>query len=209
MRILPDGAAEVVSAVIRLRRSIKPADFSDRPVDQATVRQLLEAAHLAPTHGMTEPWRFTVFMGSARLELAEFLARVLQQITPQAETLVGKAEKLKRAIQAAPCCLAIGMHRQRSGKIPEVEEISAVACAVQNLHLLATALGMAGYWSSGLAICSTAFRDYLGLQDEDRVLGLFYLGYPAAEWPSGTRSSLDGRIVWRCGAESGSCSERL
>ena len=208
MRVLPEGAAEVVSAVIRRRRSIKPADFSDRQVDAATVRQLLEAAHWAPTHGMTEPWRFRVFMGQSRLELANVLEGVLRQITPESETLRVKVEKQQRAIFAAPCCVAIGMYRQRSGKIPETEEIAAVACGVQNLHLLATALGLAGSWSSGVAICSAEFRDYPGLQDPDRVLGLFYLGYPAVAWPSGTRSSLDQKIVWRRDAASDPCSER-
>jgi nitroreductase len=88
------------------------------------------------------------------------------------------------------------MKRQDSEKIPEIEEVEAVACAVQNLHLTATAFGVGGYWSSGTAICSDLFRDYLGLNEKDRVLGLFYLGYPAKEWPDGQRQPIRDKTQW-------------
>ena len=77
-----------------------------------------------------------------------------------------------------------------------MEEIEAVACAVQNLHLTATAMGVAGYWSSGKAICSDQLRKHLGLSTYDRILGLFYLGYLSSDWPIGTRSPVEEKVVW-------------
>jgi len=44
------------------------------------------------------------------------------------------------------CYIAICM--QRHHEVPEWEEVAAVACAAQNMQLVATALGVAGYWSS-------------------------------------------------------------
>merc|ERR1740123_2583874 len=47
--------------------------------------------------------------------------------------------------------IGISMRRQRPGgkkMVPEHEEICSVACAVHNMHLLATAMGLASYWSS-------------------------------------------------------------
>ena len=66
-------------------------------------------------------------------------------------------------------------------RLPEWEEISAVASAVQNMHLALTAIpGAAGFWSSHtfckLARDSAEMRERLGLEAEDRVFGAFVLG---------------------------------
>lgn len=63
--------------------------------------------------------------------------------------------------------------------LPEWEEVAAVACAVQNMHLMATALGVACYWSSwhGVARDSPQMQKFLGLDDvRDRCLGFLVLG---------------------------------
>lgn len=191
----PD-ASRTLLEIIRNRRSIKPGDYLDTPISREILELLFEAANWAPTHGMTEPWRFVVFEGGAREELGAELARIYAARTPPEQFQTAKAEKLKRNPLLSPCILAIGMHRQPSGKIPEVEEVEAVACAVQNLHLMATALGVGGYWSSGSPICTDEFREFLQMPAGDLVLGLFYLGYPAKPWPSGTRTPAAEKIRW-------------
>ena len=67
--------------------------------------------------------------------------------------------------------------------MPEWEEVAAVSCAVQNLHLMATSLGVAGYWSSGGPIDEPRVVSHLGLSptDGDRCLGLFHLGSASVE----------------------------
>jgi nitroreductase len=124
------------------------------------------------------------------------LADIYRQITPESSLKPAKMDKYVTSAEQSSHLIVIAMKRQASGKIPEVEEIEAVACAVQNLHLTATAFGIGGYWSSGPAICSDQLRSDLGLESDDRVLGLFYLGYPASDWPSGTRSPIENKVVW-------------
>ncbi len=60
------------NALIRRRRSIKPQAMDQRPVDPRHLAAILENANWAPTHGMTEPWRFFVFTGAGRERLAAF-----------------------------------------------------------------------------------------------------------------------------------------
>lgn len=189
-------SADLLLNLIARRRSIKPAQFSDQPVPDEIVQQMLEAANWAPTHGMTEPWRFFVYSGDARLRLGQQLADLYDQVTPVERRKPGKAEKLITSARQSSHLILIAMQRQPSGKIPEIEEIEAVACAVQNLHLAATAFGVGGYWSSGNAICNDQLRDSLGLTSADRVLGLFYVGYPASDWPSGQRTPINEKVVW-------------
>ena len=48
--------------IIKKRRSVFPAQYSDEPIAQADIEKVLEAANWAPTHRYTEPWRFKVFL---------------------------------------------------------------------------------------------------------------------------------------------------
>ena len=60
--------------------------------------------------------------------------------------------------------------------MPEWEEAAATACAVQNMHLQASAHpGLACYWSSwhDAARDSDVMRSFLGMGGEDRCLGFF------------------------------------
>ena len=191
-----DNAAEQLYTIIRNRRSIKPQDFNGQTIDRKIIERLIDAANWAPTHGMTEPWRFVVFEQSARHDLGQLLQQLYRQQTPVDQFKQPKYEKMLASCQQASCVLAIVMQRQATRKIPEIEEVEAVACAVQNLHLMATALGVAGYWSSGSVICSDSFRDYLGFDTADRVLGLFYLGYSSKEWPDGKRGDWREKVTW-------------
>jgi len=187
---------EGITDVIRRRRTVKPKEFSDQPIPQEILDEILENANWAPTHGMTEPWRFSVYTGQARYQLAEFLAATYKAVTTEDSYRQNKYEGMKRNATLAPVVIVIGMKRQPSGKIAELDEIQAVACAVQNMHLTATAHGIGGFWSSNVAATSDQMRDYIGLTGEDRALGLFYLGYPSQEWPVGKRQPITDKVRW-------------
>ena len=188
--------AEEITQVIRRRRTVKPKEFSDQSIPRKIVDEILENANWAPTHGMTEPWRFSVFTGDARSKLAEFLASTYQAVTTPETFRQNKYEGMKRNATLAPVVIVIGMKRQPSKKIAELDEIQAVACAVQNMHLTAAAHGIGAFWSSNAAATSDQMRDYVGLSGDDRALGLFYLGYPSHDWPSGKRQPVSEKIRW-------------
>jgi nitroreductase len=167
-----------------------PKDLTGSPLARAEVEAVLEAATWAPTHHRNEPWRFTVLEGPA--PIAGYLDRLDAWYAEHREE-VGQEEysKFLAKLEGARGCwpgqashvVVVGMVRQAGpSRAAEWEEISAVACAVQNLHLALTAVpGAGGFWSSHTwcrrARDSAAMRDYLGLADpEDRVLGAFVMG---------------------------------
>ncbi len=185
------------NALIRRRRTIKPVDMSEKPIENLHLATILENGNWAPTHGMTEPWRFFVYTGDSRRRLGEFLQQTYDQLTPADEVRPEKREKLGAQPLLAPAVIAIGMEREPDGKIPEIEEIEAVACAVQNMHLTASAIGMAAFWSSPPIVYSDEVRDWLGLGKGGKCLGLFYLGWPKSEdWPIGARGDVADKIVF-------------
>lgn len=185
------------NALIRRRRTIKPQDMDERTVEPRLLAAILENGNWAPTHGLTEPWRFFVFTGEGRERLAEFCQSLYRRLTPDEAFREEKFAKLRSQTLKAPAVVAIGMRRQPGGKIPEIEEVEAVACAVQNMHLTASALGMAAFWSTPPIVYADEMRLWLGLPDPgDKCLGFLYLGWPKSEdWPEGRRGPVQEKVV--------------
>jgi nitroreductase len=146
---------------------------------------------------MTEPWHFVVFQNEAIEKLGSFMANSYKKNTPEDSFIQKKQDKFKERPLLSSVIIAICMKRQESEKIPELEEVAAVACAVQNMHLTATAYGLGGYWSSGPMIYSDDMKTYLNLGEKDKCLGLFYLGYTENEWPVSHRQPLEYHSEWR------------
>jgi nitroreductase len=88
------------------------------------------------------------------------------------------------------------MARDKDEKIPEIEEIEAVACSVQNMLLTCTAYGLGGYWSSPKMVYDKSMNEFLGLGEKDRCLGIFYMGYPEGDWPKSHRTPLEYVTEW-------------
>jgi nitroreductase len=187
----------VAEELIASRRSIFPQNYDpSRVVPKHIIEKMLESANWAPTHGRTEPWRFIVFASAeARQRLGEFDAELYKKMT-LVDFVVSKYKKKIKNKEQASYVIAICMKRQESGKIPEVEEIASVACAVQNMHLTATAYGVGAYWSSGAQVYSDEMKDFLGLGEKDRCLGFFYVGYPYGKIPKGVRKSISDKVQW-------------
>jgi nitroreductase len=184
--------------IIRRRRTIKPPLMSNEPVSEANLRAIIENANWAPSHGLTEPWRFKIYQGAARSNLAEKLGTLYERVLPASEQKPGKSDKLRQMPLLSPVVMLVWMERQKAGKIREIEEIEAVACAVQNMHLTATALGLGAFWSTPPVIYTPEMNEWMGISSEDRCLGIFYLGHPSDPdaWPKGRRSSIDDKIDW-------------
>lgn len=185
-----------LTEVIRHRRTIFPKDYSDRTVHRDIIERMLSNATWAPNHGMTQPWRFHVFTGDARVRLSTFLGEEYTRSTPTEKFLQKKYDNVTQRPLQSSVVIALGMARDPNKKISEEEEKFAVACGVQNMYLTCTAYGLGGFWATGAVLTGDAMRVFLGMSEGDKVLGLFYAGYPAIEWPQGYRKPLDHFVKW-------------
>lgn len=185
-----------ITDLIRHRRTIYPKDYTDREVHREIVERVLTNATWAPNHGMTQPWRFSVFSGPARERLSAFLGAEYTRLTPPEKFLQKKFDTMTVRPLQSSVVIALGMVRDPNGKISEREEMMAMACAVQNMYLTCAAYGLGAFWATGGALTGTGMRDFIGLGEQDQALGLFYIGYPAIEWPKGYRKPLDQLATW-------------
>ncbi len=185
-----------ITELIRHRRTIYPKDYTPREVHREIVERVLTNATWAPNHGMTQPWRFSVYSGAARERLSAFLGEEYTRTTPPEKFLQKKFDTMTVRPLQSSVVIALGMARDPNGKISEREELLAMACAVQNMYLTCAAYGLGAFWATGGALTGSAMRDFMGLGEQDQALGLFYIGYPAIEWPKGYRKPLDQLATW-------------
>lgn len=185
-----------INSLIRQRRSITPERFSDRKVHREQVELILNNALWAPSHGMTQPWRFKVFYEDGLKRLEYFLPELYKKLTPADSFKQTKYDRLAERMRKVSVMVVICMERDKTGKIREIEEVEAVACGVQNMMLTCTAYGLGSYWSSPSYIYSEEMKHFLGLGNDDKCLGLFYIGYPAGEWPDSHRKPLEYVSEW-------------
>jgi nitroreductase len=187
-----------LKAIIEHRRSIFPKDYSpDKKVDDFIIEEMLENANWAPTYGKTEPWRFTVFTGEGLQKLAHFQSNLYKEKSTAAGNFEErKYNKLANNPLKASHVIGIGMKRDPNRKIKEIEEIEAVACAVQNMYLTAAAYQIGCYWGSGGITYLEEAKPFFNLEPEDKFLGFFYVGVPNIDWPGGVRNPVSEKAEW-------------
>lgn len=187
---------KAVNEMIRTRRSIYTNMFSGEEVSDAIIDEMLENANWAPTHRLTEPWRFIVFKGEGLKKLGEFQAELYKQKSPDSFSQE-KCDKLENKPLECSHVIAIGMHRDEKHVVPEVEEVCATACAVQNMWLTASAHRIGCYWSTGGVTFYEEAKPFFGLGQEDLLLGFLFIGtLKTDKWPQGKRKPIGDKVKW-------------
>ncbi|WP_116127356.1 nitroreductase [Lewinella sp. IMCC34183] len=174
------------------RKSVFPQFFTGTDIDRATLGQLIEAANAAPSHRKTEPWRFRVYRGAGRDQLREELLDVYGRDRDDAAAI---AKKFGTKIEQSAAVLLIFLHRDPRESVPEWEEIAAVGAAVENLWLSLATHGLGGYWSSPGFVCGD-YGAWPGSAENERCLGMFYLGHPDMPELMRPRGDWQEKVTW-------------
>jgi nitroreductase len=193
-------AAQAVLRVITTRRSA-PAFLPLEP-DRETIETLLTAANTAPNHKLTQPWRFFVLRGDARLEFASAVAGdMIADQTGRAAPADGWADQCRtqtaQAMLRAPVVIAVAVVPQGVPGLPDWEELAASAAGVQNLLLAAHGLGLGAAWKSKACPLPGAL-EWLGLSSPAQLVGHVLLGYadPSVEPKPKLRRSHRELTTW-------------
>lgn len=185
------------NALIQKRRSVFPEDYTGERVDDAIVMQMLDNARWAPTHKMTEPWRFVVFTGEGIQALATAQADLYKSVTEADGTFKeNNHKKLLTKPSLSSHIIVVIMKRDEKKSLPEVEELGAVFCAIENMYLTASAYGVGCYLSTGGITYFEKSRELFGLGGDDRVIGFFHVGIPKRDYPAGKRKPLEEISRW-------------
>lgn len=184
--------------IIRERRSIKPSSMNGKKIDASTIQYLLGLADWAPTHGRTEPWRFIIFSNEGLKNFALQHADLYKKYTAEESFTNAKYQNIIQNGEKASHIIAVYMKRQLTQKIPLVEEIAATAAAIEHLLLGAQEQGIAALWSTGGMTYHESMKQLLGLEENDQMMGLIYLGYSDEDAPAAKRNiQISEKTVWK------------
>jgi nitroreductase len=159
-----------VAEAIRARRTHK--QYGPEPVDEATLRELLDLARYAPNHKLTQPWRFRVLGPETRRRLDE-----------------AAGEKEAAKLRRAPT-LVLASTVLTGEPTTDEEDLHATAAAVYGVLLAATERGLASYWRTPACFSEAPVRAELGLGDDERVVALIHLGPRVSDPPENERLPL-------------------
>jgi nitroreductase len=136
--------------------------FAPEPVSRETLLELFAVARFAPTHHMTEPWRFRV-LGPETLAALKEADRKGAAKLDRAPTLVLASAALSGDL------------------VQDEEDVCATAAAIQLVLLAATERGLATYWRTPHVLRTPPGRASVGLPDGERFLGLIHFGTAVRE----------------------------
>lgn len=158
------------------------------PLPDGLVERLVLAAHLAPSVGYMQPWRFI------RIASPDLRARLHEQVEAERlrtaavlpsrneEFLTVKIEGIRECAELLVVTLMPDRERHIVGRrtLPEMD-VASVGCAIQNMWLAARAEGIGLGWVSFFE--PQALAELLGLPDGAHPLGILCIGRVPAFYP--------------------------
>ena len=174
---------DAVYRAIRERRDMR--HFKPDPVDPALLQRLLQAAHLAPSVGFMQPWRFIRITETALRQQLHAEVEVERVATAKAlgqreeEFMKLKVEGILDCGEVLVAALMDGRERHVFGRrtLPEMD-ICSIACAIQNMWLAARAEGIGLGWVS--LFDPQRLGALLGLPAEAKAVAILCIGHVEA-----------------------------
>ncbi len=202
---------DAVYRVIAERRDVRD-EFLARPLEDAALRRILEAAHMAPSVGLSQPWNFILVRDTAmRTKIhAVFTSRNAEAAERFDGERAAHYRSLKlEGIRTAPLNICVTCDRARGGPVvlgrthQNDTDLYSTVCAVQNLWLAARAEGIGVGWVSIFE--EGDLKPILGIPEE--IVVVAYLWWDMSSNASTARNWRRG--VGRSGAHSTNwCSRR-
>lgn len=183
--ILDMDVAELVLETITSRHSVSPKILDAPGPSDAQLLRMIEAASCAPDHGLLRPWRFVTFPARSRASLAKLFEAALLERKPEAD----EEDRRRARDKAARAPMLVGVIVRLDGDdakagdpnrervIPDDQYASAGA-ALQNILLVAHAMGFGARATSGRAVRTKAFRSALNLKANEQFLCFLAIGTP-------------------------------
>jgi nitroreductase len=185
-----------VFEIITQRRSIGKMT-TQRPAREQ-IERLLEAATHAPNHHRVEPWKFVVLAGSARVALGEIMAEALLARAGDLDGEQGRAllTKERTKLLRSPVVIVVAAEYPRAGRALEIENVAAVAAAVEHMLLVAQEQGLAAMWRTGDAAYDPHVKAWLKLAPQDHIVAFLYVGYPAMARQPRVPQPFEEKTTW-------------
>jgi nitroreductase len=181
-----DSLGSFAHGLIHSRQHVSPKRLIDPGPSPFQKLEILNAAGAAPDHGKITPWHFYEVSFKSRNLLGDLFADALIARDPSA-TLTQVDEAKQKAFRGPLLLLATVNLNNELDNIPEQEKIISAGCAIQNVLLMANALGFGSGLSSGKALYSQKMRELFLLKDKEQPLCFITIGTISTHKPNKDR----------------------
>ena len=178
---------------IKNRRNTK--NFENKDVSVEDIKTILDAGTWAPNHRDTQPWRFVVIQKNESLR-----EKIINGIIDLKEKDSGKKQtdeqvlSIKNSVMTKPVLIFVYSLVDDNPIVSE-ENYGAVCCAIQNISLTATSIGLATGWSTGKISQIDNLKTLFKLEENLRIVGVLTVGYPKPQ-PSKKRKKVEDVTKW-------------
>lgn len=167
------------------RRSVPVRQLTEPGPDETTLLRMLHSAVRVPDHGKRVPFRFLTIRGDARHLLGQRLARATRARDPQAADSI--VEKDRSRFVHAPLVVTVVARLGADDKIPQQERLLSAGCVCFALLQAAQASGFGAVWLTGWPAYDGEVNGWLGLDDDEKIVGFIHIGTPRLEPPERDR----------------------
>lgn len=168
-------ATDWALGLLRKRQQTSPKRLVAPGPSPQQIRTLFDAAAQAPDHGLIVPWRFVQVTYASRGRLGEaFSAALLERDRGASIQQMGEARD--KAHRAPFLALAVARTQDDHPEIFLAERLVSLGCALQNMLLVAHALGFGAGLVSGQAMDSVALRDLFKIGDKEQAVCFLAVG---------------------------------
>ena len=183
--------------LILSRQSVSPKRLGPPGPTYDEVAMMVSAAVTAPDHGALRPWRFILIELDSRSALADLFQQAKARLSPGATPEELERER-QRALRA-PTLLAVVARLQRhEPRVEERDQYASIGAAIQNILLVAHALGYGAIMLSGRKTRDPQLVSALGLSGQEELMGFICIGTPTTSISRKCRPNVSDHLtVWR------------
>ncbi len=163
-----------VLEAIYSRRSVR--DYTDEPVDDKIIREIIKAGMWAPSGLNNQPWRFAIVKD------------------PNLKAKFEPLTKYSRIIKGAAVLLPVFVDKE--AMYHPVKDHQAIGACLQNMLLAIHSLGLGGVWLGEILKSDKEIRELLGLGDNLELMAVIALGHPARRDQKSRRKDMEELIVF-------------
>lgn len=185
----PDGHNPALALLLERRSDHKLT--APGPSD-AELDLLLRAARRVPDFGHLRPYRFLAARGEGLDRLGQAMQRAAIAAGQSAEVVA----RTPRMPHRAPLVIIAVSSPKLDRTVPLFDQQLCAGCTVLTMQLAARALGYSGIWRSGWLMVDRGFHRELGLEEQEQIVGLLYLGTPAIAEVPPRPSAADAPLRW-------------
>ena len=163
-----------IHTAIHQRRTIHT--WQALPMQEEALAQAIEAAHMAPCHRQTWPWRFNIAGPKTREAIFELAVQLKKGDAPEISKTL--RNNLIRKIKNPAVLIVVSMI-QTEDDFMNRENYAAVSCAIQNLSLSLHANGYGSKWSTGkITRHSKVYKMMQIDENSEEIVGFIWAGVP-------------------------------